>query len=214
MSNRTGRKAAIMVLGAVLASGMLPAGATSGYHMNGQGSLTLNGGGLPACMGGQGDCANVDIAFSWGDLTVQGAGLLANIPVAGQYKCKSEGSIGSVAFQTRIKGNASNFQLTFNFQCQLLTGEGSAFINGWFSNVTTAQSNPAYHSVASHPHPTPVAPGLFTFKGYFAPTNTHPYSINNSNGQAMSCGGGFAPTSFNNLRITTAAFLGACTAVE
>lgn len=213
MKNSTRRMAMVVVLGAVLASGAIPAGATSAYHMNGQGSLTLNGGGLPACMGGQGDCANVDITFSWGDLTVQGAGLLANNNIAGQYKCKSEGSVGGVPFQTRIKGNASNFQLTFNFVCELLGGVGTNFINGWFSNVTSGSSG-AYRDVSAHPHPTPVASGAFAFKGYFATSNIHPYSIGNSNGEQMSCGGGFAPTSFSNLRITTAAFLGACTAAE
>lgn len=213
MSSRTRRMAMIMVLGGVLASAIAPAGAQSAYHMNGQGSLTLNGGGLPACLAGQGDCANVDITFSWGDLTVQGSGLLADQNIAGQYKCRSEGSVGGVPFQTRIKGNASNFELTFNFVCELLSGVGTDFINGWFSNVTSGSTG-AYRDVKSHPHPTPVAPGAFAFKGYFAASNIHPYSIGNGNGEQMSCGGGFAPTSLNGLRITSAAFLGACTAVE
>lgn len=202
-----------LALGAIAAASVSPVGAASGYHMNGQGSLTMGGGGLPACMGGQGDCANVDISFDWGALTVQGLGVLQDQNVAGQYLCASQGSVGNTAFQSRIRGNASNFELTFNFRCQSQTGVGPALISGWFSNVTSNATG-AYHSVATHPHPTPVAPGAPVFKGYFSTANIHPYNITASNGDAMSCVGGFAPTAMNGLRIETAAFLGACTAVD
>lgn len=201
----------VLGLGAIAMAATVPVGASSAYHMNGQGSLTLGGGGLPSCMGGQGDCANVDIPFSWGELTVQGLGPLQDQNVAGQYNCNSEGS----NFESRIRGNTSNFELTFNFQCEFLTGLGPRYINGWFSNVTSGAGG-AYHSVADHPHPTPVAAGVPTFKGYFIASDTNnidPDLVTASNGDPMSCIGGFAPTAMNGLRMQTAAFLGACTAV-
>lgn len=201
----------LLTLGALAIAASMPAGATSAYHMNGQGSLTMGGGGLPSCLADQGDCDEVDISFSWGELTVQGVGPLQDQNVAGQYRCRSEGS----NFQSRIRGNTSNFELTFNFQCESLTGVGPKYINGWFSNVTS-NAGGAYHSVADHPHPTPVAPGAPAFKGYFfasESTNIDPDLVNESNGDPMSCGGGFAPTGMNGLRIQTAAFLGACTAL-
>ncbi|HEX9696179.1 MAG TPA: hypothetical protein VGB64_07685 [Actinomycetota bacterium] len=209
------RAALLAALAAMAIIATSPAGAASAYHMNGQGTITMQGGGLPACAPviAQGDCTTSDQTFSWGDLTVQGVGLLQDAQVAGQYKCKSEGNVGGVGFVSKIRGNASNFELTFNFQCTNLSGVGPAFINGWFSNVNGSATAP-YRSVAGHPHPTPVEKGVFTFKGFFTKTNTHPYSINASNGDGMSCVGGFAPSGFNGLKITSAAFAGACTAAE
>lgn len=205
----------VVALSLGLVASLGPAQASSLYHMNGQGSLTIFGGGLPACLpvANVPDCANVDVTFSWNELVVQGAGLLQDQQISGQYSCKSEGSIGNVPFVSKIYGNTSNFQLTFNFQCTRLQGVGPQYINGWFSNVTANLTGP-YHNVSSHPHPTPVAPGAPTFKGFFATSNIHPYSIGASNGDAMSCGGGFAPTTVSGTRLTTAAFLGACTALE
>ncbi|HVL90910.1 MAG TPA: hypothetical protein VM841_11825 [Actinomycetota bacterium] len=202
-------------LAAMAIIGTTPAGAVSAYHMNGQGTITMQGAGLPSCLPVvlQGDCTHSDQTFSWGTLTVQGAGILQDAAVAGQYRCKSEGDVGGTAFVSKIRGNTSNFELTFNFQCQNLSGVGPTFINGWFSNINGSAAAP-YRSVAGHPHPTPVEKGVFTFKGYFTKTNTHPYNINNGNGDAMTCVGGFAPSGFNGLKITTAAFAGACTAAE
>lgn len=195
-----------------------PASAASGYHMNGQGTITIGGAGLPACAGVGPNCSNPDNTFSWGELTVQGAGLLANQTVAGNYTCRSEGSIGGVGFESRIYGSTANFALTFNFRCTRDAGStGPAVINGWFSNITTEPvSSSAHHSVSSHPHPTPVRGGAPFFKGFFAASDIHPYSINAGNGEAMTCGGGFAPNNYNSgaNTIPTAAFMGACTAVD
>lgn len=212
------KTALLLALAAIAITGFAPAGAASAYHMNGQGSITLGGAGLPACLPavGQPDCANVDIPFSWGALTVQGAGPLQDQPVGGQYVCDSEGSVGGTAFLSKIRGNTSNFELTFNFACTRSAGVGPANINGWFSNVAGSATAP-YKSVAVHPHPTPVAKGVFSFKGYFAASNIHPYSIGASNGDAMTCGGGFAPTATSPssaTRIIAAAFVGLCTAAE
>lgn len=205
----------LAALAALAIVGVTPAGAASAYHMNGQGTITMQGGGLPSCAPVilQGDCSNSDQTFSWGDLTVQGAGILQDAQVAGQYRCKSEGNVGGTSFVSKIRGNTSNFELTFNFQCTNLSGVGPAFINGWFSNINGSATAP-YRSVGTHPHPTPVQKGVFTFKGFFAKSNIHPYAINASNGDGMSCVGGFAPSTFNGLKITAAAFAGACTAAE
>lgn len=192
-----------------------PASAASAYHMNGQGTITIGGAGLPACAGSTPNCSSPDNSFSWGELTVQGAGVLNNNAVAGTYTCRSEGTIGGTPFESRIYGNTANFALTFNFQCTRDAGSvGPAFINGWFSNVTTEALGGAYRSVSSHPHPTPVKGGAPFFKGYFIASNTHPNSISSANGEAMTCGGGFAPNGYNfgTNTIPTAAFIGACTA--
>lgn len=207
--------ALLAALAAIAVAGTIPAGAaTSAYHMNGQGTIKLLNGGLPACLPGiqQGDCVNVDIPFTWGELTVQGLGVLQDKQVAGQYKCASVGTVSGLPFSSRIRGNTSNFELTFNFTCTPQSGAtGPAAINGWFSNVGGSATVP-YRSVGTHPHPSPVAPGVFSFKGFFAASNIHPYSINASNGAPMSCQGGFAPTVLSGFRITEAGFVGLCTA--
>lgn len=205
----------MLALAALAIIGVAPAGATSAYHMNGQGTITIDGAGLPACLHvvAQGDCTTTDTTFSWGDLTVQGVGLLQNAQIAGQYTCRSQGTVGGVGFVSKIRGNTTNFELTFNFQCTNDNGVGTQYINGWFSNIAGSATAP-YRSTAGHPHPTPVAAGAFAFKGYFVTSNIHPYNINATNGDGMSCGGGFAPSVFNGLKIKSAAFVGACTAAE
>ncbi|MHB8513349.1 MAG: hypothetical protein ACYDCC_14390 [Actinomycetota bacterium] len=213
--------AMLSAIAALALSQFAPANATSLYQMNGQGSITIGGGGIPACLPvvQQGNCHSPNNSFSWGELTVQGAGLLQGAQVAGQYKCASEGIVPlQGSFESRIYGNTSNFELTFNFTCTPEPGAvGPAHINGWFSNVTdnAVGSNPAFHNVSSHPFPTPTGPGLFSFKGYFTTQNINPYNVNTHNGDPMACGGGFAPNNFNqtDLTIPTAAFLGTCQAV-
>lgn len=203
---------------AVLGLGVVPSTATSAYHMNGFGEIQLGGGGLPACVEGTpSNCSsNYDSTFSWGELTVQGLGLLRDQEVAGQYLCNSEGD----NFVSKIRGHTRSFVLTFNFHCENTTGAGPEFIDGWFSNCAS-NCEGAYKDVSVHPHPAPIAPGLFSFKGFFRTpnsANSDPDAVNASNGDPMSCVGGFAPTGtagggFSDMTLTSAAFLGACTAL-
>ncbi|GAC1414330.1 MAG: hypothetical protein NVSMB57_09920 [Actinomycetota bacterium] len=223
MTMRKGLKVAMLLaIAAITASAISPASAASLYQMNGQGSITLKGPGIPACTPGaaQGNCTSPDQAFSWGALTVQGAGLLQDKQVIGQYACASESTTRGNHFESRIFGNTSNFELTFNFSCTPLAGAvGPAHIVGWFSNVTStavAAKSPAYHNVSIHPLPSPVAPGAFAFKGFFTTDGSlNPYKVNASNGVPMACGGGFAPTNFDSTHLTSpsAAFVGDCQAV-
>ena len=219
---RKGAKVAMLfAIAAMMVSAISPASAASVYQMNGQGSILLKGPGIPACTPGvaQGNCSNPDQVFTWGELTVQGAGLLQNKTVAGQYLCASESRSRTNSFESRIYGNTSNFELTFNFSCTPLAGAvGPDHIVGWFSNVTSAAvaaKSPAYHNVSAHPLSLPVAPGAFAFKGFFTTQNVNPYSVNAGNGAPMACGGGFVPTNFDSTHLTilSAAFIGDCQAV-
>lgn len=215
MRSTTGRAALGFVLAAIVAASMLPAGATSAYHMNGQGTITMGGDGIPGCVHvvEVPDCGSPAQTFDWGNLTVQGAGLLQDVTVAGSYQCRSTGNVAGTPFVSKIRGNTTNFVLTFNFACTRSSGDGPASINGWFSNVTGSSSDPALQSTDGHEHPSPVMSGFFSFKGYFAASNIHPYNIDSGNGDPMSCGGGFAPVAMNGTKIKQASFVGECNAL-
>lgn len=215
------KRAFVLVAAMTVVAALGPAQASSAYHMNGQGTVTIPGG-LPACLPvlGVPACTNPNNTFTWGNLTVQGLGVLQGFNVAGRYDCLSA---ESGVYESRIYGNTSNYQLTFNFRCAKNTVlDGPNYINGWFSNVTSDAVDAlsvAYKKVpASHPAQALLQPGAPTFAGYFFASNTNnldPDSIGPANGDAMICNGGFAPNDpSQGTSITTAFFAGACTAVE
>jgi hypothetical protein len=211
-----------LVLALSLVGSFGPAQASSLYHMNGQGTVTINGGGLPACLPvvNVPNCPaqNPNNTFSWGNLTVQGLGVLQGANVGGTYTCLS---VETNKYESRIYGNTSNYQLTFNFRCtKATTVAGPDHINGWFSNVVDAavdNLSPAYQRVqSSHPAAPLLAPGAPVFAGYFsaAASNPLPYAIGSTNGDPMICNGGFAPSDpSEGTSIINALFAGACTAV-
>lgn len=196
---------ALTMLGAITMPN--PAVATSAYHMNGQGEITVNSPGFPACLPFLGfpDCANVATTFTWGNLTVQGLGVLDETPVAGQYACASEGD----GFVSTLSGNTSNFILTFNFQCTKTAGEGPNAIDGFFSN------DAADGRLSGHPYLVQgfLTGGVPAFLGYFVQGASHVNPLSIGSGEPMSCTGGFAPTQITGTRINKVFFVGECTAI-
>jgi hypothetical protein len=215
------RHAFVLVAALALVASFGPAQASSAYHMNGQGTVTIPGG-LPACLPvvNVPACSSPNNTFSWGNLTVQGFGVLQGHNVAGQYTCLST---ETGVYESRIYGNTANYQLTFNFRCRANTVvDGPTYITGWFTNVVDDSVDAlsvAYKKVpASHPGQPLLQKGAPTFAGYFFAHNTlnlDPDFVDAGNGDQMICNGGFAPNDpTQGTSITTAFFAGACTAVE